>query len=181
MMNKKFILGTILSSILILGLFASENLKTGINAPYFKVISGDDKELNSFMIKGKVVVIFYETKDLIEKNRKLKNELNKFYDEQPDTIKNLIVKLPIIDCSGAFKLFTGMWKNSLIDHSKKERMVIYGDWDAMMFSNFKMKKDESNILILDKKGIIQYYKQGTIEDKEIIEIKELLLKYVNRK
>ena len=31
------------------------------------------------MVKGKVVVIFYETKDAVEKNRKLKNELNKFY------------------------------------------------------------------------------------------------------
>ena len=60
-------------------------------------------------------------------------------------------------------------------------MVIYGDWDAKMFSNFKMKKDESNIIILDKKGIIQYYKHGTIEDKEVIKIKELLLKYVNEK
>lgn len=180
-MNMKFILGTIVFSILMTGLFAGDTLKTGTNAPYFKVKSGDDKELNSSMIKGKVVVIFYETKDLIEKNRKLKNELNEFYDNQPDAIKNLIIKLPIIDCSGAFRLFVRMWKNSLIDHSKKERMVIYGDWDAKMFSNFKMKKDESNIIILDKKGIIQYYKHGTIEDNEVIKIKELLLKYVNEK
>jgi len=180
-MSKKIILGVVLSCILIAGLFAVENLKTGIKAPYFKVKSGDDIELNSYMTNGKVVVIFYETKDLIEKNRKLKEELNKFYDNQSDSLKNLIVKLPIIDCSGAFRPFIGIWKSSLIDNSKKEGITIYGDWDASMFTDFRMKKDESNILILDKKGVIRYYAFGTIEDRGIKEIKGLLMKYANEK
>ena len=152
----------------------AESLKIGTVAPDFKVKSGNDKILTLDMVRGKVIVIFYETKDVVKKNRKLKDELNKFYDEQPDTKKELIVKLPIINCSGAFWPFTEVWKSKLRKNSKKEGITIYGDWDDKMFSDYKMKDDESNVLIIDEKSVIRYLKVGKIEDKEINIIIELL-------
>lgn len=143
-------------------------------APFFKVKSGNDKILTLEMTKGKVIVIFYETKDVVEKNRKLKNELNKFYDNQSNNVKEFIVKLPIINCSSSFWPFTKIWKKKLIENSKKEGITIYGDWDGKFFSDYKMKDKESNVLIIDKKGIIKYYEYGKIEDKEINKIKEIL-------
>jgi predicted transcriptional regulator len=130
------------------------------------------------MIKGKVIIIFYETKDVVGENRKLKDELNKFYDEQSDAIKELIVKLPIINCSSAFWPFTGIWKSKLRENSKKEGIMIYGDWDGKMKSDYKTKDKESNV---DKKGIIKYFASGKVEDKEIDKIKELLKKLVNER
>ena len=157
------------------------SLKIGTEAPVFKIKSGDDEILTLDMIKRKAMIIFYETKDVVEKNRKLKDELNKFYDGQPDTIKELIVKLPIINCSSASWLFTGIWKSKLRENSKKEDITIYGDWDGKMFSDYKMKNEESNVVIIDKKGIIRYIASGKVEDKEINKIKELLKKIGNEK
>ena len=37
----------------------------GSAAPYFRVQSGDDRELILDMIKGKIIAIFYETKDIV--------------------------------------------------------------------------------------------------------------------
>lgn len=159
----------------------AESLKIGADAPAFKVKSGEDKILTLDMIKGKVIVIFYETKDVVEKNRKLKDDLNKFYDEQPDTIKELIVKLPIIDCSSAFWPFTWIWKSKLRENSKKEGITIYGDWNGKMFSDYEMKDKEGNVIIIDKKGIIRYIASGKVDDKEINKIKELLKKLGNEK
>ncbi len=144
----------------------------GTSAPSFQVRSGDGRVLTLDMIKGKVIVIFYETKDVVEKNRRLKYELNKFYDEQPDTIKELIVKLPII---------TKIWKSKLRENSKREGITIYGDWSGKMFSDYKMKDEESNVVIIDKKGIIRYIASGKVGDKEINKIKELLRKLGNEK
>jgi hypothetical protein len=73
----------------------------GSAAPYFRVQSGDDKELTLDMIKGKVIAIFYETKDIVEKNKRIKDELNKLYYEQTGIVKDVLVRLPIIDCSDA--------------------------------------------------------------------------------
>lgn len=140
-----------------------EGLKIGTEAPSFKVKSGDDKILTLDMIKGKVTVIFYETKDVVEKNRQLKDALNKFYNEQPDTVKKLIVRLPIINCSGVFWPFTGIWRGKLRDNSKKEGITIYGDWNGKMFSDYKMKDKESNVVIIDKKGIIRYITSGKVK------------------
>lgn len=126
------------------------------------------------MIKGKIILIFYETKDVVGKNQRLKDELNKFYDEQSDTIKKEIVKLPIINCSSAFWPFTGIWKSKLRENSKKEGIIIYGDWHGKMFSDYKMKDKESNVLVIDKKGIIRYFRFGEVENEEIKNIKKLI-------
>lgn len=50
-------------------------------APYFRVQSGDDEELTLDMIKGKVAAIFYENKEIVDANKRLKDELNKLYFE----------------------------------------------------------------------------------------------------
>lgn len=175
-MSRKaiFIIMAILLGISFTAVSFAESLKIGTDAPAFKVKSGDDETLTLDMVRGEVLLIFYETKDVVEKNRKLKDELNKFYDEQPDTIKELIVKLPIINCSSAFWPFTGIWKSKLRENSKKEGITIYGDWNGKMFSDYKMKDDESNVLIIDEKSVIRYLKVGKIEDKEINIIIELL-------
>ena len=90
---------------------------TGSAAPYFRVQAGDDKELTLTMIKGgKVTAIFYENKDIADANKKLKDELNKLCYEQTDTLRNLLVRLPVIDCSDAVWRFRGIWKRKLREH-----------------------------------------------------------------
>ena len=54
----------------------------GREVPYFRVRSGDGRVLDAGMLRGKVVVMFYESKDCLAKSRPLKNTLNSFYDEQ---------------------------------------------------------------------------------------------------
>jgi len=73
----------------------------GSPAAYFSVGSGDDKVLTLDMIKGKVTAIFYENKDIVDANKRLKDELNKLYYQQTDALKDVLVRLPIVDCSDA--------------------------------------------------------------------------------
>lgn len=173
-MNKKAILLSIFWNIFLISIAFCEGLKVGTFAPFFKVKSGDDKILTLDMIKGKIIVVFYETKDVVEKNRKLKNELNKFYKKQKDAVKKLIVRLPVIDCSRTFMPFRWIWKSKLKKNSKKEKITVYGDWDGKMKSLYKMKDKESNVVIIDRKGRIRYFAYGKIEEQEINKIKELL-------
>ena len=146
----------------------------GAEAPFFKVQSGDDKELTLEMIKGKVVVMFYEARDVVERNRRLKIQLNKFIFEQSESMRGVMVRLVIIDCSGAVWPFTGIWKSRLNESSKKEGIPIFGDWDGKMFSAYRMKSDESNILLIDKGGRIRFFTSGKIKNEKINEVKELL-------
>jgi len=152
-------------------------LEAGILAPAFKVMSGDNEELRLDDLKGKVAVIFYETKDTIEKNRQLKDELNRFYDAQPDNIKKLILRVPVINCKGV--IFSDIWKNNLKQSSKKEGLRIYGDWDGKMFSSYRVKDKESNLIIIGRDGAVKYSFTGKVEEKDFGKIKNLLNAEVN--
>jgi len=58
-------------------LCAAANPKVGKEAPFFRGRSRDDRELTLDTLKGKMAVILYETKEVTEKNRALKEELKK--------------------------------------------------------------------------------------------------------
>lgn len=146
----------------------------GSAAPDFRVESGDGKELTLDMIKGKVTAIFYENRKIVDANKRLKDELNKLYFEQTDALKDVLVRLPIIDCSEAFWPFLGIWKRRLREYSKKEGVTIYCDWEGKMASDYKMKADVSNVIIIDKGGIIRFFTSGQVKSKDINGVKELL-------
>ena len=148
----------------------------GFPAPYFSVQSGDGKELSLNMIKGKVAAIFYENKDIVDANKRLKDELNKLYFEQTDALKDVLVRLPIIDCSEAsWSPFLGIWKRRLREYSKKEGVTIYCDWEGKMASDYRMKDGVSNVVIIDKSGRIRFFTSGDVTAEEIDEVKQLLI------
>lgn len=151
---------------------ASELL--GTEAPSFTVKSGDDKELTLKMLKGRVVSLIYETKDVVEKNRKLKEELRALLAKHNTPSEERAVGVSVIDCTAAFWPITRIWKSKLRENSKKEGITIYGDWDGKMFSDYKMVKDESNVVVIDRQGIVRYFNSGRVETKEIGKIKDLL-------
>jgi hypothetical protein len=146
----------------------------GSAAPYFRVHSGDDEELTLDLIKGKVTAIFYENKDIVNANKRLKDELNQLYYEQTEIVKDVLVRLPVIDCSDAVWPFRWIWKRKLREHSRKEGMTIYCDWEGKMSSDYKMKSDVSNIVIIGKRGRIRFFTSGEVTDEEINDVKQLL-------
>ncbi len=165
--------------VLLLALLIHSNafclLEDGSRAPEFFITSGDDKNISLNQLKGLVITIFYETKEkeIIEQNRDLKNELNQFYKNQPDSMRKQVARLAVINCSGAFGPFKGIWAKNLIKNSIKEKITIFGDWDGSFFEKYKIINGESNVIIIDKKGIVRYSKAGKIEQTEFFAIKEL--------
>ena len=43
-----------------------------------------------------------------------------------------------------------------------------------MLSAYGMKDNESNVVIIDKKGIIRYFESGRLKDDEISKIRNLI-------
>ncbi len=127
------------------------------------------------LLRDKVVIIFYETKNtkVIEKNRDLKTMVNHFYELHPSARKQISI-LVIIDCAGASWPFKGIWKKKLADNSQKEELTVYGDWDGSFAGDYQVVEDETNFILIDKKGIIRYYKPGRIEQEEFEKIETLL-------
>lgn len=165
----------LLSLPLLHGFSSAASGRIGSPAPHFRVESGEGEELTLDMIKGKVTAIFYENRDVVGANKLLKDELNKLYFEQTDAVKEVLVRLPIIDCSNAVWLFRAMWKRALREHSRKEGTTIYCDWDGKMFSDYRMKDGVSNVVILDKSARIRFFASRDVTAGEIDDVKRLLI------
>jgi hypothetical protein len=151
---------------------------SGQPAPPFMVESGDNQKLTRDMILGKVVVFFYEARQVIEKNEDLKNELKCLYRAQPDTIRQEIFRLLVIDCSEACLPTLPIWKTKLSENSRVQGFTIYGDWDRRMLRDYQLQGNDSNFLIIDKQGIIRYSTTGRISNGQFQKIKDLLISLV---
>jgi cytochrome oxidase Cu insertion factor (SCO1/SenC/PrrC family) len=152
----------------------------GKPAPPFIVSSASDEKLTLDMLRGRVIVLFYESRHVIRKNIELKNELKDLYRSQPDRIKKDIFRLVVIDCAEASWVTLPIWKNRLNEHSAKEGFTIYGDWTRSMLASYRMKDNESNFLIIDKDGIIRYAASGRIGNGSFEKIKQLLSSLVQK-
>jgi len=171
-MQKFFIL--ILVGVPLFFLSPAYSFEVNIPAPSFCVKTGDDQELNRDMLEGKVVSIWYETKEVVEKNKKLKNALKNFYLTMSEDIKAQYARVPVIKCFPSPWPIIKIWKYKLKENSQKEGITLYGDWDGKMFTDYGMTDNESNFIILDKKGFIRYRAAGKIEGEEINKIIALL-------
>lgn len=138
-------------------------------APQFQVLDADDHSLSLGDLVGKASFIFYETREITEQNRTLKEILKQL--KQQGVIFNIV---PIVDCSSASALFKGMWKAQIRDHSVKEKVDIYCDWTGAFGRAYQSASDESNVYIIDRTGRIVYRNAGTVPSSDMPKIKLLL-------
>jgi peroxiredoxin len=168
-----------------LGLFSLKSwgafLTPGKPAPNFLVESGDDQKLSLNMIRGKVVVFFYEFRRSLGQNHDLKDVLKRFYRAQPPSIRKEVFRLVVVNCTKSYWPTIPLWKSSLREHSVKEGFTIYGDWTGKMFTDYHIKAEKSNFLIIDKQGIIRYAASGKVNSNQFDKIKHLLLSLVQEK
>ncbi|MBW1990663.1 MAG: redoxin domain-containing protein [Deltaproteobacteria bacterium] len=146
----------------------------GKPAPPFVVSSAAGDRLTLDMLRGKVVVMFYESRHVIRQNLELKNELKRLYRAQPDRIKRTIFRLVVINCAEANFVTRPFWKSKLTQHSRKEGFPIYGDWTGSILPKYRLQPEASNFLIIDQQGIIRYYAAGRVNRSRFGEIKRLL-------
>ena len=148
-------------------------LGIGEPAPSFSLVSGDNKKLTLDRLRGKIVVLFYATRDTVQVNDDLQNYLDTLYATQPKNIQNQIFRLLVVNAMEATSLTT--WKENLIKTSAKLKITIYGDWTGDMFAAYRMRDNDSNFIIIDKRGIVRFAASGRIDNSRFEAIKKLLL------
>jgi predicted transcriptional regulator len=55
-----------------------------------------------------------------------------------------------------------VWKEKIRETSAKLKITIYGDWSGGMFVAYRMRDNDSNFVIIDKKGIVRFAASGKI-------------------
>jgi predicted transcriptional regulator len=148
-------------------------LGTSEPAPSFSLVSGDNKKLTLDVLRGKIIVLFYATRDKVKVNEDLQHYLDTLYDAQPTNIQNQIFRLLVVNTMEATSL--SAWKEKLVETSAQLKITIYGDWTGGMFAAYRMRDNDSNFVIIDKRGIVRFAASGRIANSRFEAIKKLLL------
>jgi predicted transcriptional regulator len=168
--------GLIAAALLVLSLAptaAQAILGTGEPAPSFSLVSGDNKKLTLNMLSGKVVVLFYATRVTVNVNDELQHYLDALYDTQPKNIQDQIFRLLVVNAMEATDLTA--WKEKLRETSAKLKITCYGDFTGDMYAAYRMRDNDSNFIIIDKRGIVRFAASGRIDNSRFESIKKLLL------
>ena len=154
-------------------------IEAGSAAPSFNLESGDQQTLSLDQIRGKVILILYETKEEVEQNRALKSDLTALYAGSP-LLKTRSLVVSVINASSAYWPITKIWQSNLRKNSEKEGVVIWGDWNGKMFSDYGMTDRASNVVLIDKKGVVRYARSGRLAPDDIRHLKKMLLNAVEK-
>ena len=140
----------------------------GAQSPAFEVKDGDDRELDSASLKGKKLVIFYETRDdsVIEQNRAVKSMILEHLKQDPKLAAQTAI-VPIIDCSSAFALTRSIWKSNLRTNSEKEGLTIYCDWDGSVGRALQVQANQSNVIVVGRDGLVKFAGGGVVKPSDV--------------
>ncbi len=144
----------------------------GDPAPPFTVFAGKEKRLHSRDLFGRVIVITYETRETFEFNQEFKNAVLTFCSQNPAAAPVAVV--PVANCAKYVWPIRRYCIARIQEYARKKAMNLYDDRTGEMFENYGMQDDASNILIVDKSGIIRYRRAGRLDGPEIDAAIELL-------
>ena len=178
-MTKSVLIATALLVCSLMPTGAQAILAISEPAPSFSLVSGDDKKITLDMLRGKVVTLFYATRETVKVNDELQHYLDTLYNAQPQNIQNEIFRLLVLNTMEA--TFLNTWKENLKETSTELGITIYGDWSGRMFAAYRMRDNDSNFVIIDKNGVVRYAASGKIAPSRFEAIKKLLLELATGK
>ncbi len=150
----------------------------GSRMPAFTVYAGKSDVLESSSLQGKVIIITYETRESKDTNNDFKAKVSKYY-FSAEGKQDILAIVPVINC---FKYFWPVKRYCIKEvrkDSKKTTFKLYVDRYGDMSAAFGVQKQESNVFLVDKQGLVRFVKKGKLEDQECIEVLDLIKNLVN--
>lgn len=153
----------------------------GMVAPPFSVETADGKVTDNGVLKGKVVVLFYESKDAMDKSRPLKNHLNGFYARLETEMQNTMERMAVLACRGVVWPVKEIWKKRMLEESRQWGVPVYGDWDGVMEKAFGFDAEDTNLIVMDRHGVVRYASTGAVSPREADALVNLLAKLLKNR
>lgn len=170
---KKIIL-LLVASIFLLGTSAmAEELAVGTKASDWSFKDSDKKEFSMESWAGKVLMINYVDPDESDLNEHFTETVKKAKDD--GRLNNENYKgIGIADCAATWKPNFAI-RAIAGKKAKKYKTVILFDYKAVLRSAWGLKKDTSNIIILDKNRICRAIVKGKVPDDQVATLVQLMV------
>ena len=170
---KKILLMVILVLFMVTNPAFSSELKKGMKATEWKFKDSEKKEFSMESWKGKVMMINYVDPDESDLNEHFTDAVKKATDS--DVIDDNFFKgIGIADCAATWKPNFAI-RAIAGRKAKKYDTTILFDYDATLRDAWGLKKDTSNIIILDKDRVCRVIIRGRVPDDQVEKIVKLII------
>ena len=153
--------------------FAAGPLQVGDTAPDWSFNNSEDQTFSMTSWPNKVLLVSYVDPD--------ESDLNESFNEALQAARKdgrlqdaYYLGVGILDCKATWK------PNKLIrimagKKAKKYKRTILFDLDATLRGSWGLKKDSSNVILLDKNHVVKYISRGKIADGEIASVIQMAI------
>ncbi len=149
----------------------------GAPRPELSFTDGWERKNDLARYRGVPILVLYEDKDSATVNRPLKEDLARL--ASGDRYRDLIALLPFADLTSYdYWPVRGFVKDAIQDESKKQKTVIYCDWDGHVRRGLKLQKGTSNVVLFGRDGRVSFSHAGALSPAQRNELIELLRREV---
>ena len=168
---KKIILLLVATIFLLVTPVVAGELKVGTKASDWSFVDSDKKEFTMESWTGKVLMINYVDPDESDLNEHFNDAMKKAKDDGRLTSENY-KGIGIADCAATWKPNFAI-RAIAGKKAKKFKTVILFDYKAVLRTAWGLKKDTSNIIILDKNRICRAIVRGRVPDDQVAPLIQL--------
>lgn len=144
--------------------------KEGGAAPNARIEDSEGAGLELKTLKGKPVVIVYDDRASAPTSEAYRKELVKLLKSAPFASN---VKLLVVADVSPYDFWParGTVKDAVRDETKKQGTTVYCDWTGGIRLGFKLKKEVTSVLMIDKDGNVAFAFEGIpgASDKQRLE------------
>jgi predicted transcriptional regulator len=137
---------------------------TGSRAPDFTLHDQRDKQVNLHELEGQVVMLIASDAEGEKQNDEWKKAIGKY--------RNRVLVFGAADVRKVPFFLKGKYKRRF----QKDPASILLDWDGVIFKTYGLAENVSNIVVIDKKGIVRYFHSGKAEPAAVEELSAALEK-----
>jgi hypothetical protein len=150
--------------------------RVGATRPAIKLMDGWERELDLATI-NKPLIIIYEDKDDGFQNQTLKDELVTL--DKANGYRKLILQIIVVDLTPYnYWPARGLAKNEIQKWSNKVGMILYYDFTDSARSTLALTKGQSNVVMYDKAGAVQFAFAGAVPADKRKDLADLIRAYV---
>ena len=168
---KKIILILVASMFLFGTPVLAGELEVGVKASDWSFKDSDKKEFTMESWSGKVLMINYVDPDESDLNEPFNDAMKKAKDDGRLNDANY-KGMGIADCAASWKPNFAI-RAIAGKKAKKFKTVILFDYDAVLRKAWGLKKDTSNIIILDKNRVCRAIVRGKVPDDQVASLIQL--------
>jgi hypothetical protein len=111
---------------------------------------------------------------VVDKNKKFKDRVLDYL--SGNNKSSAVAIVPVINCFNYPWPFNKFCITKVQENGRTLGIRLYDDRSGRMYEDVGIRDNESNVFVVDKKGVISYCKAGILNDKEIDQIMKLIQK-----